>query len=245
MRLIPVIDLMNGQTVHAVRGDRQNYKPVQSVICDTPDPIMVARVFRDRLDLSEIYIADLNAIQNSGRTNHRDLIAALAGSEQMAIILDAGISDPETARAWLRLGVGKTVIGSETLRELHAVQQLPAQIDPDRLIFSLDMRAGRVLSQCAALSAMSPIDILHHLQSAGWKEVILLDLSRVGSGKGMDPTLAIEARSRFPDLNLLIGGGIADPNQLLELKSMGIVGVLVATALHRGIITTQHISALR
>ncbi len=242
MRFIPVIDLLDGQAVHAIRGDRKNYKPVKSVLCDTPDPIMLARAFRDRMGLNEIYIADLNAIQRSGRTDHRDQLTALAQSEKIDIMLDAGISNFENAQAWLRLGIRKAVIGAETLRRMDALQEIPARVDPDRVVFSLDLRAGKTFSNCPGFAALSPLEALEHLHSAGWKEVILLDLGRVGSEEGVDRTLVNEARAKHPNLSLLVGGGISNPEQLLELKSLGVAGVLAATALHCGTITAQHLT---
>jgi phosphoribosylformimino-5-aminoimidazole carboxamide ribotide isomerase len=244
MRLIPVIDLLDGQTVHAVRGERAHYRPVKSVLCDTPDPLAIARAFRDQLGLREIYIADLNAIQGFARNDHRDVIAAMARTEELDIFLDAGISDVENAQAWLDHGVRKVVIGSETLRKWDEVQNIPAGIKQDHLIFSLDFQSGKILSQCPALAAMDPIEVLKHLQQSGWQEVILLDLRRVGSFRGADYALAAEAQAKFPDLHLLIGGGIAKPEELAKLKSAGIEGVLVATALHEGIIDAECISSI-
>jgi phosphoribosylformimino-5-aminoimidazole carboxamide ribotide isomerase len=244
MRLIPVIDLLDGQAVHAVKGERANYKPVKSVLCDTANPLAIARAFRDRLGLHEVYVADLNAIQGLGRTNHRNLIAALASREKMDVILDAGVPDVENAREWIGNGVRKVVIGSETLRAWDDLQDIPARIDQDRLIFSLDSHSGKILSRCPALTALTPIEILKHLEHSGWREVILLDLGRVGSGKGADCALAAEAQASLPGLHLLIGGGIAKTGELTVLKSTGIAGVLVATALHKGIIDPQCISSL-
>jgi phosphoribosylformimino-5-aminoimidazole carboxamide ribotide isomerase len=244
MRLIPVIDLLDGQAVHAVKGERAHYQPVKSVLCDTANPLAIARAFRDRLGFHEVYVADLNAIQGLGRTDHRNLIAALASREKMDIILDAGIPDAKNAQEWINNGVRKVVIGSETLRAWHALQDIPARIDRDRLIFSLDFHSGKILSQCPSLTAMTPIEILKHLQRSGWREVILLNLGRVGSGEGADYALAAEAHSILPGLHLLIGGGIAKAEELTVLKAAGIAGVLVATALHKGNIDPQCISSL-
>jgi phosphoribosylformimino-5-aminoimidazole carboxamide ribotide isomerase len=242
MRIIPVIDLVDGRVVHAVKGERQYYQPVKSVLCNSHDPITIARAFRDRLKLSEIYIADLDAIQSAGRRNHKEVIAILARKERIHIILDAAVSDMENARAWLDLGVRKVVIGSETLDTWDALRSMPAAIAQDRIVFSLDLRGGKILSRCAALAALSPMKALKRLHSTGWNEVILLDLKRVGSEEGPDSILAARARAAFPDLRLLIGGGISNPEQLAELKAKGMAGVLVATALHRGIILAEHIS---
>jgi phosphoribosylformimino-5-aminoimidazole carboxamide ribotide isomerase len=244
MRLIPVIDLLDGQVVHAVKGDRKRYLPVRSILCDQPDGTRIARSFRDRLGLNEIYIADLNAIRGDRHAGHKDLISSLARSEGFDVLLDAGISAPEDVQEWLSLGIRKAIIGAETLREVSAIQKFHGRIEPDRLAFSLDIRSGRIISQCPELAAMSPIEGLSVLRNSGWPEIILLDLDRVGSEGGVDRSLIVEARTGFPNLNFLVGGGIANPEQLVELKSLGVAGVLVATALHRGIVTAQHISAL-
>ena len=236
--------MLDGNAVHAIRGERAYYQPVRSVLCDTPDPLALARAFREKLGLSEVYVADLNAIQSSGRTDHRNVIAGLIHSEKMDVILDAGISDVENTMEWLDHGVRKVVIGSETLLNLQAVQDIPAGIKRDRLIFSLDLQSGKTLSRCPALESMTPLEALKHLQRSGWQEVILLDLRRVGSAEGADRVLAAEAKSKFPELNLWIGGGIAGQAELFELKAKGIAKVLIATALHSGIIDAQCISRL-
>jgi phosphoribosylformimino-5-aminoimidazole carboxamide ribotide isomerase len=244
MRVIPVIDLLNGFAVHAVKGDRKNYPPLQSILCNQPDPITIARSFQTQLGLGEIYVADLNSIQYHDNLRHRRLISALASNESMDIILDAGVSAFEDAIAWMNTGVRKVVIGAETLQAITAIDQIPKQLDGNRIVFSLDLRAGKILSQCRELAAMSPIEALDRLQSAGWREVILLDLIRVGSGTGIDRALVEEARHQVPGLNLLVGGGIACAEQLEDLRKTGVAGVLLATALHSGIITARHISGI-
>jgi phosphoribosylformimino-5-aminoimidazole carboxamide ribotide isomerase len=245
MRIIPVLDLLHGQSVHAIKGERAKYQPVKSVLCDSSDPLAIARSFRDGLGLREIYVADLDAIQGLGKNIHRHLIAALAHQEKMDVILDAGISDVSSAEAMLDLGVRKVIIGSETLQDPHALQDFPAKIGHDHLTFSLDSHSGTILSRCASLSTMNALEIMKHLQQFGWKEVILLDLDRVGSSTGTDFSLAARVLAEFPNLQLLVGGGIANLEELVDLKTAGIAGVLLATVLHSGIVGAQNLSCLR
>jgi phosphoribosylformimino-5-aminoimidazole carboxamide ribotide isomerase len=241
MRLIPVIDLLDGQAVHAVRGQRQQYQLVKSVLCSTSDPLAIAKAFRDRLGFNELYIADLDAIQGHSQSRHQKIIEALARTDKFNIILDAGVSEVKSIRKLFDIGVRKAVIGSETLSTLRSLREIPEAIDSRRMTFSLDLRAGKVLSRCLALSEMPPLKALEDLQSAGWQEVILLDLIRVGSGEGVDRSLVCEARAHFPDLHILVGGGISRPEDLPELECLGVAGVLVATAFHNGAIMAQHI----
>lgn len=242
MRLIPVMDLRDGLVVHAVKGDREHYRPVTSVLTDTAEPLEVARAFREKLGLSELYIADLNAIQGHG--HHRALISRLAQQSEMSLIVDAGASDVASALQVLEAGASQVIIGAETLTTWETVPAICAAIDPRHLIFSLDMRSGQILSRCPQLITSSPVEVLGLLYRANWREVILLDLSRVGTGTGVDRALIAEARQMLPQLALIAGGGVRDANELDDLRTAGVAGVLVATALHQGIITRQHIAAL-
>jgi phosphoribosylformimino-5-aminoimidazole carboxamide ribotide isomerase len=244
MRILPVIDLLGNRTVHAVKGERAHYKPIRSVLCNTSDPLEVAGAFRDRLGLNEIYIADLDAIQNRQLLTHHNIIKNLASREKFDILLDSGISDIESISRRLELGIHKAVIGSETVTDWRVLEEIPAGTDRNRLVFSLDCRAGKIISKCRELASLSPLKALEHLHSSGWREIILLDLVRVGSGNGSNRSLAFEARTNFPDLTLFVGGGITGLEEIKELRSLGIDGVLVATILHQGIIGPQHLSAL-
>ena len=67
MRVVGVIDLKDGTAVHAVRGERERYRPVSSVIAgDDGDPLALARAFRSELGLDDLYVADLDAIGGEG-----------------------------------------------------------------------------------------------------------------------------------------------------------------------------------
>lgn len=242
MRLIPVLDLLDGVVVHAVKGEREHYRPVVSALVDTAEPLAVSGAFREKLGLVELYVADLDAIQ--GRGHHRALIARLASQEKMRLLVDAGTADVESALEVLAAGADKVIIGGETLATWKALLDIRAAIPAERLIFSLDMQAGRVISRCPELAALSPLQAIQRLQEAGWRELILLDLSRVGTGAGVDLALITEALQRFPKLVLLAGGGVRDANELNGLKAAGVAGALLATALHQGTITQQHVAAL-
>lgn len=253
--MIPVMDLRGGLAVHAVKGERAHYRPVTGVLTGAAEPLAVARAFRDKLGLSELYIADLDAIQavgndpalRSGRAvsgRHRAVIASLAHQEGMNLLVDVGAADVESALDILSMGAGKAIIGAETLTAWEMLFTIPAALPAARLVFSLDMQAGQVLSRCTQLAVLSPLDALDWLAQAGWCEVILLDLARVGTGAGVDQALIAEAQRRFPELALLAGGGVRDADELRRLKDMGVAGALVATALHQGAITIEHIAAL-
>ena len=66
MQVIPVIDLMHGQVVRARMGDRASYRPLQSPLSPTSDPVDVVRGLLSVYSFATLYVADLDAIQGHG-----------------------------------------------------------------------------------------------------------------------------------------------------------------------------------
>jgi phosphoribosylformimino-5-aminoimidazole carboxamide ribotide isomerase len=234
MRVVPVIDLKDGTAVHAVRGERERYRPVG-------DPLSIARAFRSELGLEELYVADLDAIGGEGA--HGSRVGELA--REARVMVDAGVSEPEPARVLLDLGAHRVVAGTETLTGPDALDRLLAELPERAVVLGVDLRDGRTLSPHPQLAGVRALDAVARLQRAGLREAIVLDLARVGSGAGPDISLIAEIHAAFPDLELLAGGGVRDVEDLRALRDAGAAGALVATALHRGVIGPRELRGLR
>ena len=86
MQAIPVIDLMGGQVVRARMGDRASYRPLESPLSPTSDPVDVVRGLLGVFPFPTLYVADLDAIQGSGR----QLPDVAPHSRRVSIIADVG-----------------------------------------------------------------------------------------------------------------------------------------------------------
>ncbi|MBE7556059.1 MAG: hypothetical protein HS126_33820 [Anaerolineales bacterium] len=239
MQIIPVLDLKAGQAVHAVRGEREQYVPVQGVLGSGDDPIALAAAFRDRLGCRACYVADLDAI--AGGTGHPDLLAALAALD-LTLWVDAGVSSAGQAQALVRLGVTQVIIGSETLRSADQVGELAAELPPDRLVFSVDLQGG-VLR--APPEVETPQQLVALVARAGISRIILLDLARVGAAAGPPLDLLAALSPLFPGLAFYAGGGVRHRDDLEALAQAGASGALVATAFHRGVLAAVDVQAYR
>ena len=236
MRVVGVIDLKDGLAVHAVRGERERYRPVSSVLTDEDgDPLALARALRSELGLEELYVADLDAI-----TGARSLSPAIGALAQEAnLMVDAGVSEPERARELLALGARRVIVGTETLSGPDALDRLLAEIP--QVVLSVDLRDGRLLSPDPQLAGLPAPEAVARLHRPALREAIVLDLARVGSGAGTDVELIAELHAAFPGLELLAGGGVRDVDDLRALEAAGAAGALVATALHRGVIGAREL----
>ena len=237
LKIIPVLDILNGVAVHAVRGKRQNYKPLKSVICASADPIEVAMAFQ-QLGFAELYLADLDAI--SRNQPDMEIVNQIWKATGLRLMVDAGVTDLERAKDLLATPVSKVVIGTETLRSPSFVGEAVRFLGSNRIVVSLDLKNGRSLGEFDFDKFPEPLDLLREFQKMGVKQVIVLDLARVGSGEGVDISFLKKVCEEF-DLEVFVGGGVRSLNDILELNSLGISGVLLATALHTGGITLNEL----
>jgi phosphoribosylformimino-5-aminoimidazole carboxamide ribotide isomerase len=242
MRVVPVIDLKAGTAVHAVRGERERYRPVRSVLAGADgDPADLARGYRAELGLDELYVADLDAIGGTG--DHAAVLGALAGEARL--MADAGVGEPAGARALLDRGAHRVVAGTETLSGADALERLLVELPERSVVLSVDLRDGFLLSRDPRLAGLPPLDAVARLARPGLHEAIVLDLARVGSGAGPDLATIAQLTAAFPELELLAGGGVRDVDDLRALGAAGAAGALVGTALHRGVIGPRELAALR
>jgi phosphoribosylformimino-5-aminoimidazole carboxamide ribotide isomerase len=239
MKIIPVIDILNGVVVHAVRGNREQYQPLQSVLCSCVDPVAVAGTFKD-LGFKEVYVADLDAIL--GKAENFGVLQRVVKKTGLRLMVDAGVSTVDQAQRLLKAGVAKVVVGTETLPNLAELKQVMDAIGDEAVVVSLDLRNGKVLTPSQEAQTIEPLQLTMALEALGVSEVIVLDLARVGSGEGVDFQL-LEQLKKEVNLNVLVGGGVRDLNDLLDLKKLGVIGVLVASALHSGALSVEALKA--
>ncbi len=238
MLIIPVIDLLDGKVVHAMRGEREKYRPVKSILAEGSDPVEIARALTTATGSNQLYIADLNAIlkkgTNSGLFPH-------IKSHGISLMIDAGVSDLRSALDVKRAGADKIIVGTETISDIDQLSEITGQIDPYDIVLSIDIKKGMVLSKAYGLMGIAPVRAIEKLAERGIKSFIFLTLDLVGSGEGPDAFLISEARREFSSHTLISGGGVKSPVHLDQLKLAGADGVLVATALHMGWITRDDI----
>ncbi len=232
-RIIPVLDVLRGQAVHAIEGRREDYRPLRSSLRRGSDPLALAQAIREAFGPAELYLADLDAI--AGSAPDVGLYRAIAGLG-LATWIDAGVADERRLGPILEAGAGRVIAGLETVAGRGAVRRVVEAAGQDRAAFSLDLRDGRpILAPGAAWGSDDPREIVVRAIEAGIRSVILLDLARVGTGRGVGTVALLrELKVRHPGVEWLVGGGIASPGQVEELGWAGASAVLVGSAIHDG-----------
>jgi phosphoribosylformimino-5-aminoimidazole carboxamide ribotide isomerase len=238
MRVVPVLDLKGGVAVHAVRGERDAYAPVKSVLSASADPVELARGFRERLGSDACYVADLDAIAGTG--DHGAVVQAIAALG-LSVWLDAGVATADDARRVVSSGAARVIIGTETLREVRELAAIAGAARAARgtgadCILSLDHRADRLLGGSPAVAGAEATELAAAAWTAGIRAFIVLDLARVGARTGPETEPARQLRARLPDAEIVLGGGVRGKDDLRALARAGYQAALVGTVLHTGVL---------
>jgi phosphoribosylformimino-5-aminoimidazole carboxamide ribotide isomerase len=231
LHVIPVIDLRQGTVVHARFGERANYRPLQSRICEGSAPAAVINGLLAVHPFATVYAADLDAIEGTG-DNAEALCQIRREFPQLELWVDAGFRDAAQSRAWLAQDLGTLVLGSEGQSGIETLQDL-ASTSAARVILSLDFRGEHFLG-CP--------ELLHPELWPG--RVIVMTLARVGSGQGPDLERLAGILAMAGERKVYAAGGARDAADLDRLARRGVAGVLVASALHDGRIGAAELAAL-
>jgi phosphoribosylformimino-5-aminoimidazole carboxamide ribotide isomerase len=230
MEIIPVIDLKDGLVVRARLGQRDQYRPIETPLSPTSDPVDVVRGLLSVSAFRTLYVADLDAIERKG--DARTALARVKSAfPQLGVWVDNGLADADAAQAFLDDGPDHLVLGSEAQADHRLVESLR---DDPRVILSLDFRGDNFIGPPSLLAT-----------PAIWpRRIIVMTLARVGSGSGPDLERLAAIHRISANRQVYAAGGIRHAVDITAIKRAGIAGALVASSLHDGRLTRADITAL-
>ncbi|MGH8678770.1 MAG: HisA/HisF-related TIM barrel protein [Burkholderiales bacterium] len=234
LNIIPVIDLMGGLVVHARQGRRSAYLPVQSKLCSSADPESVVGALLALHPFRTMYVADLDAILRRG-DNLAGLGEIRRKFRRLELWVDSGISDEGALARWMQAGIGRAVIGSESMDDASFIQSARAMCAELPPVLSLDFMSAEFKGPKALLDEASVF----------WPErVLAMNLLRVGSSSGPDLALVEILKARAPDREVYASGGVRTAQDLERIAKIGAAGALIASALHDGRLATTDLERL-
>ena len=237
MKIIPVIDILNKKAVHAKGGKRSEYKSLKSPLFSSDDPINIA-ITLEKLGFKEIYLADLDSIINHN-TNF-EICEQIRDSSKIELIVDAGVNDKELATCLFNRNVGKVIIGTETLTSMSFLKDAVQLFGNSRIVVSLDLQGEKMLANFNLGDIKHPFDFFKTIEAFGVSQIIILDLMRVGCELGVNTQLIKKIVEKF-SIDVFVGGGVRSVSDLIELKNLGVSGVLLGTALYSKKISVEEL----
>ena len=222
IKKIPVIDLKQHQAVSGKSGMRDTYQPLRTVFATSSNPVEIAQGLKLN-GADEMYIADLDLIESNGHNiNDVKMVNTI-----LPVIFDGGVKNCESFEFFLEYAY-KIIVPTETLESIEEMEKIFGKYPKERIVISVDVKNDELLSRNLDLSLSEFKEILKRLDA---NEIILLDITAVGTEKGYNKKLLEE----FEDMKdkLIVAGGL-NKESIGELDSLGIKKVLIGTSLHSG-----------
>ena len=222
IKKIPVIDLKQHQAVSGKSGMRDTYTPLNTVFAPSASPVEIAQGLKLN-GADEMYIADLDLIESQGHNiNDVKMVNTI-----LPVMFDGGVKNRRGFEFYLDYAY-KIIIPTETLESIDEMRDIFAKYPKERIVVSIDVKDDELLSKNFDMTLDEFKEILIEIDP---NEIILLDISSVGTEKGYNKKLL----DKFEDLKdkLIIAGGL-NKKSIEELDSIGIKKVLIGTSLHSG-----------
>ena len=226
MDILPAIDLRNGLCVRLIQGDYEK----ETVFDD--DPVTVAKRWVDQ-GARRMHIVDLDGAKDGVRGN-KDTVSAIAKAVDIPIQLGGGIRDASEARMILDMGIDRVIIGTAAIEAPDEVQAAVDDLGADHVIVGIDAKDGIVQTHgWMEQSKESAINLANQMINRGVRRFIYTDTNRDGTMGHPNFAAITELKNnlRYP---IIVAGGIASVEDLVQLAKIGVEGAISGMAIYSG-----------
>jgi phosphoribosylformimino-5-aminoimidazole carboxamide ribotide isomerase len=223
--LFPAVDIRGGRVTHVRAGAAS----AASAYGDDP-AAAVARLAAQ--GARWVHLVDLDRAYGTG--SNRDVVRDVLRGAPIQVQVGGALDAEDATGEMLSWGAARVVIGcAAAANEPALVDRLVRRYGSERLAVGIDARDGMVAPRAGV--AVAPIAahlLVRTVQELGARTVVYTDVSRDGTLAGLD--VAGAQRLATPDLDLVVGGGVASLADIDAVRSARLAGAIVGRALHEG-----------
>ena len=225
MKILPAIDLKDGQCVRLQKGD---YGTAHKV---AEDAVQTARGFL-AAGATIIHMVDLDGAKDGSHANY-DVVRQVIEQTGAAVELGGGIRTMSDVQAVLALGVSRVIIGSAAVRDPELVRQAVAQYG-DRIAVGIDARGGTVRTDgWLSDSGADYLTFAKKMERFGVKTIIFTDIDKDGMLEG--PNFEqLGALRRAVSCAIVASGGVTSLSDIQRLRNAGIDAAIAGKAVYTG-----------
>ena len=229
MRLLPSIDLRDGQCVRLLHGDFD----AETRYDITPQALHSR--YR-ALGAQWLHCVDLDGARD-GQLANRDLIEAMAADGLPRLQVGGGVRSREIVEDLLQAGIGRVIVGSAAIETPADVARWIEVFGPERIGLAIDVRLDadsvpRVQTRGWQQSTSATLwDTVQQFLSGGLRHVLCTDIARDGALQGPNLELYADCVRRFPAIEWQASGGVRDAQDLEALAEVGVAQAISGKAL--------------
>jgi len=231
MKIIPAIDLLNGNCVRLYQGNYQ-----QKTIYPS-NPVSLAQQYQAS-GAQRLHIVDLNGAKEK-KLAQFETIVSIIQSVDLSTQLGGGIRNVEDIECCLLAGIDQIVLGSMAVNNPKICAEYIQKYGAENFVLALDVTMKDftpiIVSEAWEQSSGQLLwDLVGYYQSFGIRDILCTDISRDGTLQGPNLQLYQEAIERYPNIQWQASGGIGCTEDLKGLAQLNIHAVIIGRALYEG-----------
>lgn len=236
MRIIPAIDIIEGQCVRLSKGDYNTKKVYNN------SPVEVAKMFEYN-GIKYLHLVDLDGAKSKHIVNYK-ILEEIATKTNLIIDFGGGIKSDDDIRIAFESGADQITGGSIAVKDPNLFVNWIEQYGEDKIILGADVRDELIsISGWTDQSDIHILDFIEQYLVHGIKYIICTDISKDGMLEGPSIDLYNKILSKC-NINLIASGGVSRLEDLYELKALGCEGVIIGKAIYEGKIQLKEIQDL-
>jgi phosphoribosylformimino-5-aminoimidazole carboxamide ribotide isomerase len=233
--IYPAIDLRSGRVVRLVQGDPKR----QTIFGD--DPAEMARRWVNG-GASWLHIVNLDgAFEEPDNQNRTGLLRIMRAMESIhpppGIQLGGGLRSMTDIEQAVSLGISRVILGTAAVKSPALLQAAIERFSSEKVAVALDVAGGRVMLRgWVQEEEIEPLALCQNLVKIGVEKIIYTDISRDGTGAGLNLAAACTI-SEQTGLYVIVSGGVKSLEDIRQAKASGLSGVIIGRALYDGAIS--------
>ena len=236
IQVIPAIDIIGGRCVRLSQGDYASQKTYDA------EPAEWARRYAD-CGVTRLHLVDLEGAKAASPRNLKTL-ETIASLGLMKLEWGGGIKTTEALQSVWDAGADWAIIGSVAAKEPARMEEWLARWG-EAIILGADVRNGRVaVSGWLEDGGIGLEDLIERFLPSGLSQTIVTDIARDGMLGGPSFDLYTGLKQRFPDLKVIVSGGVSGAADIRRAAELGLDGVITGKAVYENRITLQELREL-
>lgn len=236
MRIIPAIDIINGQCVRLSHGDYE-----QKQVYDQ-DPVAVAKRF-ESAGLKHLHLVDLDGAKANHIVNLQ-VLRSICEETDLTVDFGGGVKSDEDISLAFDAGAAQVTAGSVAIKNAKLVDQWISKYGSERIILGADVKGDFIaINGWTETTAESYHEFIQKYAQKGIRSVISTDIATDGMLQGPSFKLYEQLVKSFPDVEIIASGGVASIEDVEKLDQIGVAGVIIGKAIYENRVSLEQLSA--
>ena len=229
MKIIPAIDLMNGQVVRLYKGD-----PKQKTVY-SDNPIEIAKKWEAN-GADMLHIVDLDATLGIG--SNLGIIKNMLNELSIPVEVAGGLRNESLVLDVIKIS-NRIVLGTLAFKDKELLKKLLLSLGPEKIVISTDHKDGEiVIHGWQDKTGIKLIDSINEFLEMGFTEFLLTNVNRDGTLEGPDLEY-LEQACNLENANVIASGGISNVIDVSNVKEKNAFGVILGKALYENKISIE------